>query len=255
MLWICESDRNSGINLIRIGTWNVQYAYQSRLAALADKLAEFEADIWILTETHDDLVPAGCKYFVHAAARPAISSFVRSGSRWVSIWSKFPVRDVTLPCMDRERSVAGLIDQGSAGTLAVYGTVLPWNGDRQIRSWDEHNRIIPIQCDEWRLLQTSWPDARLCVAGDWNTDMAQGRRYGSRTGIEALRQGMRKSSLFCATEPDRVGVELLPVLPIDHIALPLEWERRKTVVSAWPADRVNLSDHSGLVVEIDDVSG
>lgn len=38
---------------MRIGTWNVEYAYETRLEALRAKLAENSADIWVLTETHD----------------------------------------------------------------------------------------------------------------------------------------------------------------------------------------------------------
>ena len=56
--------------------------------------------------------------------------------------------------------------------------------------------------------------------------------------------------LFCATEPNRFPAGLLQVLPIDHIALPAEWANITLVVSAWPADKAKLSDHSGMVVEV-----
>ena len=55
---------------MRIGTWNVEYAYEKRLDALHAKLAEHPADIWVLTETHDALVPPGCTFAVHSAPRP-----------------------------------------------------------------------------------------------------------------------------------------------------------------------------------------
>ncbi len=56
--------------------------------------------------------------------------------------------------------------------------------------------------------------------------------------------------VFCATEPERFPAGLLPILPIDHIALPVEWANITSVVAAWPADKANLSDHSGMVVEV-----
>ena len=44
--------------MIRIGTWNVEYAKQTRLTAFSKCLRHHRADIWVLTETHDDLVPS-----------------------------------------------------------------------------------------------------------------------------------------------------------------------------------------------------
>lgn len=121
-----------------------------------------------------------------------------------------------------------------------------WRNDRKIAGWSKHPRIIPLQCAEWRTLQEAYPDVPLCVASDWNTNMQVGRRYGTKQGIVALRNGMRECGLFCATAPERVGTALLPILPIDHIALPLAWQENTSVVAAWPADKAKLSDHSGM---------
>lgn len=236
---------------MRIGTWNVEYAGESRLDALRQVLAKGSADIWVLTETHDDLVPANCANVAHSAPRPKNWSGIRPGSRWVSIWSKYPIIEkVVLDSGDSERTVTALIDLGETRTLLVYGTVLPWKGDRKISGWAEHERVIPMQCAEWLELRKKYPNTPLCVAGDLNTDMADGRRYGSKLGIAALRAGFSDAGVFCSTEPDRFPAGLLPILPIDHIALPIEWEKTTSVVASWPADKANLSDHSGMVVEV-----
>lgn len=236
---------------MRIGTWNVEYADDSKLDALRHVFAKNSADIWILTETHDDLVPANCTYVAHSKPRPKNWWRIRPGSRWVSIWSKYPIiKKVVLDSGDNERTVAALIDLGETKTLLVYGTVLPWKNDRKIPGWSEHERVIPMQGDEWLELRNNYPDTPLCIAGDLNTDMAIGRRYGSKPGIAALRTAFSNVDVFCSTEPGRFPVGLLPVLPIDHIALPIEWTNITSVVAAWPADKVNLSDHSGMVVEI-----
>jgi hypothetical protein len=236
---------------MRIGTWNVEYAYQPRLDALHQVLASNSADIWVLTETHDDLVPENFTHVAHSEPRPKNWSGIRPGSRWVSIWSKFPIiEQVSLTSSDRERTVIALLDIGQAQKLLVYGTVLPWKGDRGIQDWSEHHRVIPEQCSEWLELKKTYPDAMLCVAGDYNTDLGTGSYYGTKQGIALFRVGLSGSELFCATEPDRFPVGKLPYPPIDHISLPIAWRQSTSVVAAWPADKKNLSDHSGMVVEV-----
>lgn len=245
-----QSPHGQESTLIRIGTWNVEYADESKLPALSQVLASNQADIWVLTETHDALVPPGSVHVVHSLPRPKNWWRIRPGSRWVSIWSRFPMSPCATAISDPERTVAAIVDCGHAGSLIVYGTVMPWRDDRQIAGWAEHHRVIPMQCSEWYALQVAHPSVPLCVAGDWNTDMDRGRRYGTVQGINALRTGLDKCGLFCCTDPTHTAPGMLPVLPIDHIALPASWQTKARVASAWPADKHSLSDHSGIVVEV-----
>lgn len=247
-----ESGQQGGpARRLRIGTWNVEYARRQRLQAMREVLSEGSADIWVLTETHDDLQPPHCPYVVHSEPRPRNHPGLRPGSRWVSIWSRHPIAEVVvLDGADRERTVVARVEIGNGQSLLVYGTVLPWKGDRGIFNWDEHHRVIPDQCAEWRMLRERYPTSALCIAGDYNTDMGTGSYYGTKKGIAALQSGLEECQLFCATAPDRVPPGLLPCLPIDHIALPREWREMASVVAAWPADKKRLSDHSGLLVEI-----
>jgi hypothetical protein len=240
---------------MRIGTWNVEYATSDRLDVLRRVLTKYPADIWVLTETHDDFVPPGLKYFAHSLPRPK----TRAGSRWVSVWSRYPIIECpTLSGMDRRRTVAAVLEVDAKRKLLVYGTVMPWHSDQgddpppaKLPNWSEHHRVLPQQCREWASLQRLYPDASLCVAGDYNTDMGRGARYGTREGIASLIVGLAECELFCATAPGRVSENLLPVLPIDHISLPLTWAKSASVVAAWPAFKGITSDHSGLVVEVD----
>jgi len=237
--------------LMRFGTWNVEYAWPARLDALRGVLTANRADIWVLTETHDDLRPPQCEFVAHSEPRPKNWSGIRPGSRWVSIWSRFPILDnVTFPTADKERTMAVLLDIGQSRKLIVYGTVMPWKGDRGIQDWSEHHRVVSQQCAEWHELSRSYPDAALCVAGDYNTDMGTGSYYGTKQGIAMLRAGLTACKLFCATEMLRVPLGLLQNPPIDHIAVPSAWESSTSVVSAWPSQKGVLSDHSGLVIEV-----
>ncbi len=243
---------------MRIGTWNVEYAYPKRLDVLRRVMDQYRADIWVLTETHDDLVPAGCEHFAHSLPRPKNFSAIRPESRWVSIWSRYPIIECVLwPDDDgeravtenSERTVTAILDIGEGRKLMIYGTVMPWPADRL-----RFGLVVPLQCKEWAELQSMHPDALLCVAGDYNTDMGSGPRSGTKEGMAALLTGLCDCKLFCATTPGRVPSGLLPVLPIDHISLPLAWAKSASVVAAWPAFKGITSDHSGLIVEVDDAA-
>ena len=235
---------------MRVATWNVEYAYARRLHALRQKLADNNADIWVLTETHDDLAPPNCLYVAHSKPRPKNWAGIREGSRWVSIWSRYPIlANVSLPGSDTERTTCALLDIGNGKTLLVYGTVIPWKGDRGKFDWSEHHRVIPDQCAEWLALKQAYPNAELCVAGDFNTDMGTGRYYGTKVGISALRAGLKACDLFCATEPGRIPKGILAFPPIDHIALSLKREHSTSIHAAWDAHRKMLSDHSGVIIE------
>lgn len=238
--------------MLRIGTWNVEYAYARRLDTIREVIAQNPADIWILTETHDDLRPYACPNAVHSGPRPKNWNGIREGSRWVSIWSKYPViEQVAVPGGDTERTVVAKIDTGMPRPLLVYGTVLPWKGDRGAFNWDEHHRVIREQSTEWQVLRAAHPDTDLCIAGDYNTDMGTGRHYGTKRGISELTLALDACGLFCATGPGSLPEGLLPYPPIDHIAVPTAWQSGTKVAAAWPADRKRHSDHSGLVVSVD----
>jgi endonuclease/exonuclease/phosphatase family metal-dependent hydrolase len=156
---------------------------------------------------------------------------------------------ISIPSSDTKRTVAALLDLGRLGQLIVYGTVLPWKDD-EFSGWSKHHSMIEQQAAEWLALRKQYPNTPLCIAGDFNSDMGSGRRYGTKQGVTALRHGLEDCNTFCATEPGRFPVGMLDVLPIDHIALPISWQSSCSVTSAWPAETSCLSDHSGMVVEV-----
>jgi endonuclease/exonuclease/phosphatase family metal-dependent hydrolase len=239
---------------MRIGTWNVQYAAgRQKNERRLDRIQKMNCDVWILTETHDDLA-LGAAYHAESTT-PRVTG--RAGARWATIWSRFP--PVTrLAVLDPHRTVAALFDS-PVGQLLVYGTVLPWGTDRgpegNAAGWTEHHRIIPMQAKEWAGLQAAYADAELCVAGDLNMNLGGAHYYGTARGRELLRAGLAGADLSCVTQTELIPPGLLRHGPIDHICLSRRLAREATVVGAWEGrdtDGHRLSDHSGLVVAVDD---
>ena len=239
---------------LRVGTWNVEYALGvERNARRAAILRDADADIWALTETHDELDLSSTHAAVSTLQRPS----GRVGGRWTTIWTRCPV--LAAPAVaDPIRTVAALLDT-PFGPVLVYGTVMPWGNDAgpdpksPSTRWTEQGRVLPEQVAEWARLRGQHPGAALVVAGDFNMNLGGKHHYGTLRGRVTLREGSSKNGLFCATETERVPSGALRDPPIDHVAVPACWEGRTTVAAAWEGrapDGVKLSDHSGLVVEV-----
>lgn len=238
-----------------IGTWNVERnTGAAKNARRRETLGQHDCDVWVLTETHDDIDLSPTHVPVHSAPRPN----ARVGERWVTIWSRYPVRERPA-VVDPRRTVCSLLDT-PVGRLLVFGTVVPWKSDHgdnptipPPRDWSEHHRVIAQQGEEWVALRRTYPEAHLCVAGDLNTSLGGRHFYGTNEGRTLLYDAMTRAGLFCATETVRVPAGALAHPPIDHVLLPAGWSAHATVAAAWEGeapDGTKLSDHSGLAVEI-----
>lgn len=234
---------------MKIGTWNVEYAAgDARNRLRLQRLAQAEADVWVLTETHDrlDLIPLGYAPVSTPASR-------RGGGRWTTIWTRFPILEV-VPTVDTDRTAAALIE-APVGAVLVYGIVLPWHTDKgptgAAKSWTEHHRVIPEQGEEWARLRDAHAAASLVVAGDLNTTVGCSRYYGTKLGRQLLDAALAGAGLVCVTaEPHRPEDRV--VYPfIDHVCVSKELAVGARVLDAWEGtvDGARLSDHSGVVIE------
>ncbi|SFI85281.1 endonuclease/exonuclease/phosphatase family protein [Methylobacterium brachiatum] len=241
---------------MRIGTWNVEYATGAgKNARRRDVLQQHNCDVWVLTETHDELAPSVGHTAVHSDQRPT----GRLGGRWTSIWTRYPVLQ-QLEVVDPRRTVAAVVE-APKGPLIVYGTVMPWHDDRgdaepgtPVRNWSEMHRVVVQQGQEWAALRQQYPEADLCVAGDLNMNLGGKHYYGTAQSRQLLREAMAACGLFCATETERVPAGKLAHPPIDHVLLPAAWEPHAAAIAAWEGktgQEPRLSDHSGLAVEVD----
>jgi endonuclease/exonuclease/phosphatase family metal-dependent hydrolase len=243
---------------MRVGTWNVQYGRGSDLNDRRRRVMQSrDADVWVLTETHDELDLSATHYPVRSPSR-----FRRDqASRWVTIWTRFPVLQA-LPTADPSRCVAVRLDGGSAaGDVIIYGTVLPWYNDagpdaaQRAKGWSEFYRVTPEQGADWKQLRISYPASSLIVAGDLNHNLGGAHHYGTRRGRQVLRDALGMADLVCLTETEFFSPGRLRTSPIDHIcASPRAGLRVCSQVVGWERtdeDGIRLSDHGGVLAAIE----
>lgn len=217
---------------LRIATWNVEYAAGAqRNGRRLELLLEVDADVHVLTETHDDLSLPG---YTAVSTRQQPGHNARPGSRWTTIWSRVPIV-CELKTDDQVRTCAAELEGG----VIVFGTVLPWHTDTgpsgtQQVSWSEFRRVAP--------------------AGDFNQSLASSHYYGSRELRRLLEQHCEAAGLEVLTGSAHENVPLAhPV--IDHIAISPRSGRSvtRTQVGGWEGAGEGpgrLSDHSGVVVSV-----
>jgi len=239
---------------LRIGTWNVEYARGAeKNRRRLEHLTSLKVDVWVLTETHDDLDLSPTHVPIHSEHR-----YATPGGRWTTIWTSLPITE-RIVTSDPRRCVAARLDAGAAGDLVIYGTVLPWNGDvgpddaRPARGWEEFHRVVPEQRREWAALRGRYPAATLIVAGDLNHDLGGEHYYGTKAGRALLTRELASAGLACVTTTDRFDRTVLRYPPIDHVcagagvgtslnADALGWNSH--------VDGVRLSDHGGVLVNL-----
>lgn len=106
---------------MRIATWNLERPRPrswKRLPRQRERMAAVGADIWVLTETRASVSPGEGFDGVHAPPHPVRR--VDPDERWVSIWSRWPLRPTGLP--PDPRGAASAIIATPVGDVVVYGT-------------------------------------------------------------------------------------------------------------------------------------
>ncbi len=232
---------------LRVGTWNLDKGGSEESVACHQRivLAAQRADVWVLTETRDDITPGRSFIATHAEQQDlAVSKELVAGNRWVSIFAR-DCRRTRLPVSDAQRTVAVLLEYSAIGRIIVFGTVMPWPASKP-----GYSEAVATQAADWRRYRSAYPDASLIVAGDFNCDMDKGANFPGAAALQKLRESMTDCGLVCATVPSEVPQGWLAAPPIDHVLVPSGL--RTQVVSGWEGvlNGHPLSDHSGVVVDI-----
>jgi endonuclease/exonuclease/phosphatase family metal-dependent hydrolase len=231
---------------LRVGTWNLdtggtrEVAAQQRLVLAAQR-----ADVWVLTETRDDITPGRTFIATHAEQQDlAVSKDLVAGNRWVSIFAR-DCRRARLPVSDAQRTVAVLLEYSPIGRVIIFGTVMPWPASKP-----GYSEAAAAQAADWRRYRSAYPDASLIVAGDFNCDMDKGANFPGEAALQELREAMAECGLVCATVPSETPQGWFVDPPIDHVLV--QPGLRTQIVAGWEGtlDGHTLSDHSGMIVEV-----
>ncbi len=244
---------------MKIATWNLERPRPTswkKLPAARRKMAQVEADIWILTETRASLAPKEGFQALHSPPHPQRRE--DPDERWVSIWSRWPLDQVG-PAPSPRGSIAARCTS-DFGELIIYGCVLPWSfepgdGPGKAKRWAVHYEEIERQGAEWASLRAAHPNAGLIVAGDFNQDMDGFNRSGTKYGRELLNKRLSAAGLVKSTAEDAVkSGRLKKHHLIDHICLSENWERKyRSEMTCWePTDEqgTRMSDHPGVALTL-----
>lgn len=250
---------------MRIATWNIERPsnrLNDRSQRILEKLREINADIWILTETHDSIVPEPDFHTVSTTTVTGSPINHRPGEHKTAIWSRWPIFEVFEPSTPHRAACA--IVETPLGKLVVYGTVLPYHGARwsygTARNWDAHYAAIATQGADWTRLRRDYPENGLCIAGDFNQNRPIRTTYGTKWGRLLLDLALEENRMIGVTQSDFTAAKKLPKEElelvknsIDHICLNHRWSEWVTCLGIWPGQTISgeyLSDHSGVFVDL-----
>ncbi|MBI2479796.1 MAG: endonuclease/exonuclease/phosphatase family protein [Planctomycetia bacterium] len=256
---------------MRIATWNLNRPKMSepgRSATLQERIRQLEADVWILTETNENVSPGNG---FQRAVSSTISGYHDAGESRTTIWSRFPVLQ-QIGTHDPDTAVCIEVDS-PVGPLLVYGTVIPYHdagtratyrsaGRDQVGmpAWQLHHESIPSHEADWRRIREKFPTHHICVGGDFNQSrdghLWNGRLwYGTEEGRKLLSDSLNRVGLVCKTEEDFVeSGKLTTRSTVEHICLNEALAQKVKDVDAWEAGEFGnkkLSDHNGLHIDIE----
>ncbi len=217
-----------------------------------------DADVWVFTETHENFSP-GLPHCCHSlSGRDGIPGLDQSADYWVSIYSKFPI--VPLETRDPVRTCAARVSRETDAPFLVFGTVLPWFGDKWRGNPSAEGvafaEALRLQLSDWLALRRNFPDDEFFLMGDFNQDLADRHYYGSKKNRKALLAALDECGLVSLTAGpgDPIHRDSPPYACIDHICARRDSHWRPKQAIRWPEasqpDR-RLSDHFGITIEFD----
>lgn len=245
---------------MRIATWNLKRARPENWKStprLQAMMPEVAPAVWVLTESHPAVSP-GPEYDLTAVSGDAADR--PDGECWVAIWVRagLTVQPLHLEG-EPERTAAVLVERSGGRRLLVIGTVLPWRADDRrapLSGGDSFCEALAAQATDWKRLRAAYPDAELCVAGDFNLEFGHRLWAGTRAGRKALDDLLVAHELSCVTGGDSdLRAQNGWGASVDHVLLSSGLRvRPDDGVGIWPDVHPlppSLTDHYGVWVELD----
>ncbi len=241
----------------RIATWNLERPRGNTGVVTRRQLAkinEIDADLWILTETHESIAIPG---FNSKRTEP-IPDYHCAGESCAAIHSRWPILETISTCNDRFAVCARVC--APWGLITVYASIITYFGDRRAdgsgKNWELHREQIVEQGNDWAKLCRQYPRDLLCVAGDFNQSLDRSTRSTEARSDQLLRAALHEGALTCLTSRDfSASGELETRHSVDHICFSEKHGDFVTVtgVGAWEgrAPTGPMSDHNGVYVTFD----
>ena len=219
---------------MKILTWNIERP-KTENPQILEKLAEFDADILILTETNS-IIKLGQEYkFISTETLKNEYDGVKykPGENRTTIWTRYEI-GIQQKTYDSFTSVCAEIET-PIGLLIVYGTIIGvFGGIGERFTSDLENQLL-----DFEKLST---ESSICIAGDLNVTFS-GRVYPSHDARNKLNSVFEKLQLTNLTSEIENNV--------DHIVLSKSFvENRKVKIETWNIDK-KLSDHIGVCLTLE----
>lgn len=219
---------------MKILTWNIERPKIANQLIL-DKLAEYNADILILTETNVIINP-GNEYISIASetlTKDHDGINYQAGENRTTIWTKYNTSAYHIT-YDNYTSVCAQIETPH-GSLNIYATIIGvFGGIGERFKTDLEKQLL-----DFEILSS---EKSLCIVGDLNVTFS-GRVYPSHDARNKLNNAFEKLKLTNLTTD--IGNN------VDHIVLSKDFiQNKKVTIATWNHDKI-LSDHIGICLTIE----
>lgn len=237
--------------IVRVGTWNLEGGGRSRTVARAqqERLRHIVAEVMVYTEPPPSMsVPTAGR-----VSSPCERDIAGGSASWIAVCGA-GVEPVGAPLPFSRMAAVGRV-RTSAGSVIVYGSVLPWRSvARQAPEMvlpgegyaDAFVRMVAEQCADVRALLQQFPLDLVVWAGDFNQSLDGPNHGGSERGRAQLAGALGDLGFVAWNRASRhadVGM-----CAIDLVCGPCG----RGVGSVEVIDPGGLSDHAGYIVEIGD---
>jgi endonuclease/exonuclease/phosphatase family metal-dependent hydrolase len=219
---------------MKILTWNIERPKIANQLIL-DKLAEYNADVLILTETNVIINPG--KEYISIASETLTKGYdninYQAGENRTTIWSKYKIV-LQHQTYDSYTAVCAQIETPH-GSLNVYATIIGvFGGIGERFKTDLENQLLDFEILSY--------EKSFCIIGDLNVTFS-GRVYPSHDARNRLNAAFEKLKLINLTSEMENNV--------DHIVLSKDFiQNKKVTIETWNHDKI-LSDHIGICLTIE----
>lgn len=243
------------MNTFRIATWKLdgyRSNAKSRLPRQLEVIQELLADIVVLTEVRDTTLLPGKQFWWSDPGEPPYTPRDRA----VGIASSWEGR--VLPVRDSRLSVCvALTAPPPLGCVIVYGIIIPYSMDgvrqRVAAAWERHQKAVDDVVADLVHLRSdpALREARIVLAGDFNTSLDGSNWYGHHGARTRLVDGLTSIGLTCHTLEDIRATRAADRAIVDHI-----WSS-SDLISCEPLhiwcdhnEPGRLSDHNGVALRL-----